>query len=132
MISVNNIEVLEVYKGSIKILFSVMFNTLGIISGLKDLYDCIELIKELANIHVTNRMDAHYGDVWDVNTRIVVPSERPYGYRKLCHSADNCAVPTNPVIYRRDAFFYYLLISNAILLIIIIILVYKAVITMYC
>lgn len=132
LISVSKIEVIEVYRGSINILFSVMFNILGLISGLKDLYDCIELIRELANIHVTNRLDEQYGDIWDVNTRIIVPCERPYERRKLHRPNDDYLVHTYPRIYSRDAFFYYLLTSNVILLILIIFLVYKAVITMYC
>lgn len=128
-LSVNQIKVIEAYQGSIEILFSVIFDTLGVISGLKDLYDCIELIRELTNIHVRKRLESRYGDNFDVETWTVVPKGKMHDYRKPY--AQNTNQPITAGSCKRDAFFYYLLISNLVLLTIIILLVYKAVITMY-
>lgn len=130
LFSISKIKVIESYKGSIKILFSAIFDTLGVISNLKNLYDCVELIRELTNVHVTKRLESQYGDFFTVETWTVVPKEKicdyriPYMYDVNSFTAsDSC---------KRDAFFYYLLVSNVVLLTIIILLVYKAVITVYC
>ena len=131
LLHVSQIEVMETYKGSIEILFSVIFDTLGVISGLKDLYDCIELIKELTTIHVTKRMEREYGDNFKIRTYPVVPKEEIHKYKKSCKHHSNCPILTTSDSCKRDAFFYYLLISNIVLLTILILLVYKAVITMY-
>lgn len=130
LFSVSKIKVIESYKGSIKILFSAIFNTLGVISNLKNLYDCVELIRELTNAYVTKRLESEYGDFFTVETWTVVPKEKMHDYRipymydvNSFTASDSC---------KRDAFFYYLLVSNVVLLTIIILLVYKAVITVYC
>lgn len=129
LFSVSQIKVIESYKGSITILFSAIFDALGVISNLKNLYDCVELIRELTNIHVTKQLESRYGDFFTVETRTVVPKEKMHDYRKPYMYDVNWFTTSCP--YKRDAFFYYLLISNLVLLTIIILLVYKAVITMY-
>ena len=129
LFSVSQIKVIESYKGSITILFSAIFDALGVISNLKNLYDCIELIRELTNIHVTKQLESRYGDFFTVETWTVVPKEKMHDYRKPYMYDVNWFTTSCP--YKRDAFFYYLLISNFVLLTIIILLVYKAVITMY-
>lgn len=131
LLHVSQIEVMETYKGSIEILFSVIFDTLAVISGLKDLYDCIELIKDLTTIHVTKCIEREYGDSFNIRTWPVVPKENTHNYKKSCKHHSNCPIHATSDSYKRDAFFYYLLISNIVLLTLLILLVYKAVVTMY-
>lgn len=130
LFSVSEIKVIESYKGSIKILFSAIFNTLGVISNLKNLYDCVELIRELTNAYVTKRLESQYGDFFTVETWTVVPKEKMCDYRIPYKYEVNTFTASD--FCKRDAFFYYLLVSNVVLLTIIILLVYKAVITVYC
>lgn len=130
LFSVSEIKVIESYKGSIKILFSAIFNTLGVISNLKNLYDCVELIRELTNAYVTKRLESQYGDFFTVETWTVVPKEKMCDYRIPYKYEVNSFTASD--FCKRDAFFYYLLVSNVVLLTIIILLVYKAVITVYC
>lgn len=126
-LSIKQVKVVKTYSGSINVLFSVIFNTLGVISGLKDLYDCIDLIKEISDAHIKNRMQSKYGDIFDISTKIVTP-------KKDCIQCGLYKESGNPISVlggKRDAFFYYLLISNIVLLLIIGVLVYRAVFAMY-
>ena len=127
---VNEVKVIETYSGSINVLFTVFLDALGVIGGLKDLYDCIELVKELATGHVKQRLTQEYRTAFDVHTDVIVPCGWKQHYRPsymgfINHSAADTAS------CKRDAFFYYLLVSNIALLATIITLVYKAVATMY-
>lgn len=130
-IPIEKVTVIGTYRGSIKVLFSVIFNVLGVVSGLKDLYDCIELIKEISRAHIKERMDDNYGELFDIYVRTLVPNERRLFHLDESHIGDESVGIVPPTHKSRDAFFYYLLISNIVLLIIIVLLVYKAVLTMY-
>lgn len=123
-VPIKQVEVIKSYTGSINVIFSVIFNTLGLISGLKDLYDFVEIIKTMSEAHIKAQMEERYGDLFDIRIRTIVPNRESY-----CHSKLGDTVS---VTYKsRDAFFYYLLISNIFLLVVIVLLVYKAVLAMY-
>lgn len=123
-VSIEEVKVIKSYSGSINVIFSVIFNTLGLISGLKDLYDFVEIIKKLSEAHIKTKMEGKYGDVFDIRIRTIAPNREYYCHDKM----ENIVAVTHKT---RDAFFYYLLISNIILLAVIALLVYKAVLAMY-
>ena len=125
-LSIDQIEIIKIYQGSIHILFSVVFNTLGVISQLKDLYDCIEIIKAISKAHLQNRLQTYYGNWFDTSITVIGRGNRK-SYDCFCEHET-----LQPIKYRtRDYFFYYLLISNIILVVSLILLTYKAVLKMY-
>lgn len=124
---IEQVKVLKTYEGSINIIFSVIFNALGVVSGLKDLYDCIQLIKVVSDAHIKKRLEDQYGDVFDTGIRTIVPD-----WERFYHTDDRYETRSLIKHSNRDIFFYYLLISNIVLLIVIGLLVFKAVQTMYC
>ena len=126
--AVQSINVLETRRGSILVLFEVTFNAMQFISGVKDFYDSIKLIKELANTHIKNRLQASYGDYFDVDTVSLTQQEEKVKQHIPLSGNKRAAIRAQK---GRDGFFYYLLISNLVLLGIIIALVFKAVVTTY-
>ena len=130
-ILIEQVKVIKTYRGSINVIFSVIFSALGVVSGLKDLYDCIELIKVMSDAYIKNRMEDKYGDLFDIRTRTIVPNRESIYHKDIYYINDESRGIV-PVTHKsRDTFFYYLLISNIVLLAVIGLLVYKAVLTMY-
>lgn len=125
-LTIDQIEIIKIYQGSIHVLFSVVFNTLGVISQLKDLYDCVEIIKAVSKAHLQNRLQNRYGNWFNTSiTAIGLGNRKSYD---CFHEHETL----QPIKYRtRDSFFYYLLISNIILVVSLILLTYKAVLKMY-
>jgi len=128
--AVQSVDVLETREGSILVLFQAVFNAMQFVSGIKDFYESIELIRKLANVHIKNRLDANYGDYFDVDTTILAyPSKLPLCVdTMLCKKKGACI---NHLRKERDGFFYYLLVANVILLFLLVTLVFKAVMTVY-
>ena len=128
--AVQSVDVLGTQEGSILVLFQAAFNAIQFVSGIKDFYDSIELIRNLANTHIGHRLDANYGDYFNVDTAILAhPNKLP-----LCTDTVPCS-KKGPFIghlqKERDGFFYYLLIANVVLLCLLVALVFKAVMTVY-
>ena len=126
-IPIEQVKVLKTYEGSINIIFSVIFSALGVVSGLKDLYDCIQLIKVISDAHIKKRLEDQYGDWFDTGISMIIPDRE-----RFYHTDDRYERLPLTKHSHRDTFFYYLLISNIVLLIVIGLLVFKAVQTMYC
>ena len=102
-------------------------DVMSLFGGMKDTYECLNLIREIAQRYVSKRLIEDYGDYFHVNASIV--SER-----KMSRKDTNKSDETEKVrvkIVKRDAFFYYLLVSNIGMIAILAGLVYKAVATMY-
>jgi hypothetical protein len=139
-IPIIKIEVKGTHEGSLVVFFTVLFNTLQVISGIKDVYDCIELIRELSEERVERRLREAYGDYFDVATIIRIPRDR-YDERHfremLCNGRYVPIFVSDPQPngyysqQKRDAFFYYLLVANIILFGIIVLLVIKALMKLY-
>lgn len=128
--AVQSVDVLETREGSILVLFQAIFNVIQFVSGIKDFYESIELIRNLSNTHIRNRLNANYGNYFNVDTAILACSNRlplcanvvPYSKKKsfIC-----------PLQKGRDGFFYYLLIANVVLLCLVVALVFKAAMMVY-
>ena len=130
-IPIEQVKVIKTYRGSINVIFSVLFNILGVVSGFKDLYDCVELIKTISDAHIKNRMEDKYGDLFDIRTRTIVPNREHFYYKDIYDIYDELRDKVPVTHKNRDVFFYYLLISNIVLLVIIGLLVFKAVLMVY-
>lgn len=102
--SIKNIEVQDVYEGSIEILFSVILETLGFVGNLMSLYDIIKLIRNLTEHYMNKRLREKYGDHFEVRAHVVVPD---YDFWK--YEIRERKYPVNDERESRDAFFYYLL-----------------------
>ena len=124
--SIKNIEVPDVYEGSIEILFSVILETLGFVGNLMSLYDIIKLIRNLTEHYMNKRLREKYGDHFEVRAHVVVPD---YDFWK--YEIRERKYPVNDERESRDAFFYYLLIANIVLLILVAVLVSGAVRAVY-
>ena len=124
--SIKNIEVQDVYEGSIEILFSVILETLGFVGNLMSLYDIIKLIRNLTEHYMNKRLREKYGDHFEVRAHVVVPD---YDFWK--YEIRERKYPVNDERESRDAFFYYLLIANIVLLILVAVLVSGAVRAVY-
>lgn len=128
--AVQSVDVLETQEGSILVLFQAIFNVMQFVSGIKDFYESVELIKNLTNTLIRHRLDANYGNYFNVGTVILAhPSKLP-----LCTDVVPCSKKESFIGHLRkirDGFFYYLLIANVVLLCLVIALVFKAVMTVY-
>ena len=129
---IESIEVVTTYEGSIVVVFSAFLNILQVVSGLKDLYDSIEIIRVLANEHLNKRLKAEYGDYFYVYTETMIPNRREREiYDDFIYRSHKAHMINTKQLYRRDGFFCYLLISNIILFAFLGILVFNAVSKMY-
>ena len=126
-ISIDEVQVQAVYEGSIEIIYTVILGFLSLVSGLKDLYDAIHLIREMSERHINKKLSDRFGRHFKVDTYVIVPESRDYWRfeKKYMVEQGNGEKP------QRDAFFYYLLVANVILLVIVGVLVFGAVKTVY-
>ena len=100
------------------------------VSGIKDFYDSIELIRDLANTHIRHRLDANYGNYFKVDTAILAhPNKLPLCTDTVSYNKKKPFI--GHLKKERDGFFYYLLIANVVLLCLLVALVFKAVMTVY-
>lgn len=125
-VPIEQVKVLKTYEGSINVIFSVIFDALGLVSGLKDLYDCVQLVKVISDAHIKKRLEDQYGDLFDTNISLIIPDRY-----SLDHIGNKCEALLFALNSGKNVFFYYLLISNIVFLILLGLLVFKAVWTMY-
>lgn len=128
--AVQSVDVLETREGSILVLFRAIFDTMQFVSGIKDFYESVELIRNLTNTHIRHRLDANYGNYFNVDTiTLAHPNKLP-----LCADVVPCSKKESFIDHLRkgrDGFFYYLLIANVILFCLVVALVFKAVMMVY-
>lgn len=125
-ISVKEVEAQAVYEGSIEIIYTVVLGFLDLVGGLKDLYDAVQLIKEISERHINKKLSDRFGRHFKVDTYVIVPDEHWQFEKEML---GNCSVDGSEE--KRDAFFYYLLVANIVLLIIVGVLVFGAVKIVY-
>ena len=127
-IFIEKVQVQAVYEGSIEIIYTVILSFLDLASGLKDLYETVQLISEISERHINKRLDDRFGRHFNADTYVIVPGNRDYwrGEKEVRRNwnGDNSAE-------KRDAFFYYLLGVNIVLMIIVGLLVFGAVKMVY-
>lgn len=126
-ISIEEVKVQTVYEGSIEIIYTVILSFLNLISGLKDLYDAVRLIKEISERHINKKLSDRFGRHFKVDTYVIVPEYKEH--LRLEEKMMGAQGDSN--VGKRDVFFYYLLVANIVLLIIISILVFGAVKAVY-
>lgn len=127
-ICIDEVQVQAVYEGSIEIIYTVILGFLSLVSGLKDLYDAVHLIREISEHHINKKLSDRFGRHFKVDTYVIVPESRDF-WRLEEKMRWSCSVGRNKE--KRDAFFYYLLVANIVLLVIVGVLVFGAVKTMY-
>lgn len=127
-ISIEEVQVQDVYEGSIEIIYTVILGFLDLVGGLKDLYDTIRLIREISERHINKKLSDRFGRHFKVDTYVIAPESRDY-WRFEKEMLGICSV--NGSEEKRDAFFYYLLVANIVLLIIVGALVFGAVKAVY-
>lgn len=125
-IFLKKIEYVEVYEGSIEILFTAILQVLDVAGNLMSLYDIVKLIRDITDRYMNKQLRKYYADLFFAKTSILAPN---YDYLKFEHGREEIQV--NRERGSRDAFFYYLLIANIVLLIIVAVLVSGAVKTVY-
>lgn len=133
-ISIEEVQVQNVYEGSIEIIYTVIVGFLDLVGGLKDLYDVVRLIREISERHINKKLSDRFGRHFKVDTYVIVPDDRKYReyiehWRFENEMNGNRRLDGNGI--KRDVFFYYLLVANIVLLIIVGILVFGAVRTVY-
>lgn len=105
--AVQSVDVLEKREGSILVLFQEIFNAMQFVSGIKDFYESLELIRNLTNTHIRHHLDANYGNYFNVDTVILAhPNKLP-----LCADVVPCSKKESFIGHLRkgrDGFFYYL------------------------
>lgn len=126
-ISIKEVQVQAVYEGSIEIIYTVILSLLSFVSGLKDLYDAVHLIREISEKEINKKLSDRFGRHFRVDTYVIAPESR-----------DHWRVEGKVMDVRRensekqhDAFFYYLLVANIVLMIIVGVLVFGAVRAVY-
>lgn len=126
-ISIKEVEAQAVYEGSIEIIYSVVLGFLDLIGGLKDLYDAVQLIKEISERHINKKLSDRFGRHFKVDTYVIVPDYKEYWRleEKMIWAQGDSSVA------KRDALFYYLLVANIVLLVIVGMLVFGAVKIVY-
>ena len=126
-LKVSDVQVQAVYEGSIEVVFTVVLSFLELVGGLKDLYDAVKLIREIAGKHIAMKLKNEYGDYFIVNMDAVSPDIYDHRYaREFTEGKSEMDEG-----FKRDAFFYYLLIANIALILIIGVLVFGAVRKVY-
>lgn len=125
---IREVQMQSIYEGSIEIIFTVVLSFLDLIGGLKDLYDAVHLIKEIAERHIDKKLSDKFGNYFRVDTYVIAPKEEEYWYFEKRHMMNQQGSSGE---VERDAFFYYLLLANIVLLLIVSVLVFEAVKTVY-
>lgn len=126
-LSIQEVQMQSVYEGSVEIIFTVILSFLELVGGMKDLYDAVHLIKEIAERHINRKLSDKFGNHFRVDTYAIAPREEDYW-----RFEEGCMVKQgNNEEPRRDAFFNYLLVANIVLLLIVGGLVFGAVKTVY-
>ena len=77
-LSVQEVQVQSIYEGSIEIIFTVVLSFLELVGGLKDLYDAVHLIKEIAERHINKKLCDKFGNYFRVDTYAIAPREEGY------------------------------------------------------
>ena len=89
----------SVYKGSIEIIFTVVLCFLELVGGLKDLYDAVHLIREIAERHINRKLSDKFGNHFRVYTYVIVPRKEEHWRfekrymmetREYCRSGTRC------------------------------------------
>ncbi len=126
-ISIKEIQVQAIYEGSIEIIYTVILSLLSLVSGLKDLYDTVHLIREIAEKQINKKLSDRFGRHFRVDTYVITPENRDYWRveEKIM------TVRRENSVEQHDAFFYYLLVANIVLMAIVGVLVFGAVRAMY-
>lgn len=118
------VKLLGIQEGSIKVTLSVLTTLFDVAGGIKNIYDCAEIVRNMLSSHfeeeLARKFKARY---FKVDTTVLAPTGNGKG--------TNNVFACEEVKYKRDAFFYYLLVSNFALLATIGLLVFKAVSNMY-
>lgn len=126
-VSIEEVQVQDVYEGSIEIIYFVVLGFLDLVGGLKDLYDAAHIIREISKRHINKRLSDRFGRHFKVDTYVIAPREEDYWRfekRYMVKQGNNREV-------ERDAFFYYLLVANIVLLLIVGVMVFGAVRIVY-
>lgn len=121
------IEYVEVYEGSIEILFTAILQVLDVAGNIMSLYDMVKLIRDITDRYMNKQLRKYYGDLFFARTSVLAPN---YDCLKFEHGRRE-EIQVKRERGSRDAFFYYLLIANIVLLIIVAVLVAGAVKTVY-
>lgn len=108
-----DIRVNRTYRGSIELVFIVLFNAFQFIDGIKDFYDNLRLIRETSNKFLKNRIKDECEDFFEVNTTISYPNTDHYFNPEelLKRIKGRFIMPPfipNGQNCRRDGLFYYL------------------------
>lgn len=127
-ILIDEVQVQAVYEGSIEIIYTVILGFFNLVSGLKDLYDAVHLIREISERYINKNLSDKFGKYFDVDTYVIVPKSIEY-LRSEENMRQNRMVDIG--VEKRDAFFYYLLVFNIVLLVIVGALVFAAVKAVY-
>lgn len=127
-ILIDEVQVQAVYEGSIEIIYTVILGFFNLVSGLKDLYDAVLLIREISERYINKNLSDKFGKYFDVDTYVIVPKSIDY-LRSEENMRQNRMVDIG--VEKRDAFFYYLLVFNIVLLVIVGALVLGAVKAVY-
>lgn len=128
-IPIEEIEVQDIYEGSIEILFSVVLGVLDFVGGVQDLYDTVNLIKEISSRYINKRLNDKFGKHFDVDAYVLLPQNHFQRFER-CEMLPSQEI-IGKSVDRMDAFFRYLLVANIVLLTIIGALVLGAVKTVY-
>lgn len=119
---ITEVKLLGIQQGSIKVTLSLLMTLFDVAGGIKNIYDCAEIVRNMLSSHFEEELASKYGGTYfKADTTVLTPTG----------NGNNNVFACEKVKYERDAFFYYLLISNVVLLIAIGTLVYKAVSLMY-
>lgn len=128
ILSIQEVQTQSVYEGSIEIIFTVVLSFLELMGGLKDLYDVVHLVTEIAERHINRKLSDKFGNHFRVDTYVIAPREDDFWRfekRYIVSRESKGEIP------QRDAFFYYLLVANVVLLLIVGVLVFGAVKAVY-
>ena len=117
----------SVYEGSIDIIFTVVFSFPELVGGLKDLYDAVHLVTEIAERHINKKLSDEFGNHFRVDTYAIAPRVEDYWRSEKRYMVGQGSNREG----QRDAFFYYLLVANIVLLLVVGVLVFGAVKTAY-
>ena len=77
-LSIQEVQTQSVYEGSVEIIFTVILSFLELVGGMKDLYDAVHLIKEIAERHINRKLSDKFGNHFRVDTYAIAPREEDY------------------------------------------------------
>lgn len=120
---VTEVNVLGIQQGSIELVLSVMMKLFDIAGGIKNVYDCADIIRKMLTCHFEEELADQFGRYFVAEAKVLAPTKKENGFCDI----DCCAKVKN----KRDAFFYYLLVSNIIMIVLLGLMVFKAVSKMY-